>query len=46
VLQPGLVRVLVGTSSADLPCQADLELTGETAVLARRSRYLTDVVVD
>jgi beta-glucosidase len=46
VLEPGLVRVMVGTSSADLPCQADLELTGETAVLARRSRYLTEVAVD
>jgi beta-glucosidase len=45
VLEPGLVRVMVGTSSADLPCQADLELTGETAVLARRSRYLTEVAV-
>jgi beta-glucosidase len=46
VLEPGRVRVMVGTSSADLPCQADLELTGETAVLARRSRYLTDAAVD
>jgi beta-glucosidase len=46
VLEPGLVRVMVGTSSSDLPCQADLELTGETAVLARRSRYLTEVAVD
>lgn len=46
VLEPGRVRVLVGTSSADLPCEAELELTGEATVLARRSRYLTDVVVD
>jgi beta-glucosidase len=46
VLEPGLVRVMVGTSSSDLPCQADLELMGETAVLARRSRYLTEVAVD
>jgi hypothetical protein len=45
-LEPGRVRVMVGTSSADLPCQADLEVTGETAVLARRSRYLTEVAVD
>ena len=29
VLEPGRVRLMVGTSSADLPCQADLELTGE-----------------
>jgi beta-glucosidase len=46
VLEPGRVRVMVGTSSADLPCQAELELTGEPAVLARRSRYLTEVSVD
>jgi beta-glucosidase len=46
VLEPGHMRVMVGTSSADLPCQADLELTGESAVLARRSRYLTEVAVD
>ncbi|MGZ4272120.1 MAG: glycoside hydrolase family 3 C-terminal domain-containing protein, partial [Solirubrobacteraceae bacterium] len=46
VLEPGRVRVMVGSSSADLPCQADLELTGDTAVLARRSRYLTEVAVD
>jgi beta-glucosidase len=46
VLEPGRVRVMVGTSSADLPCQADLEVTGETAVVARRSRYLTEVAVD
>ena len=46
VLEPGRVRVMVGTSSADLPCQADLELTGDTAVLARRSRYITEVAVD
>jgi beta-xylosidase len=46
VLEPGRVRVMLGTSSVDLPCQADLELTGETAVLARRSRYLTEVAVD
>jgi beta-glucosidase len=46
VLEPGRVRLMVGTSSADLPCQAEVELTGEAAVLARRSRYLTEVAVD
>jgi beta-xylosidase len=45
VLEPGRVRVMVGTSSADLPCQAELEITGEATVLARRSRYLTEVTV-
>ena len=46
VLEPGRVRLMVGTSSAELPCQADVELTGEATVLARRSRYLTEVAVD
>ena len=46
VLEPGRVRLMVGTSSTDLPCQAEVELTGEPSVLARRSRYLTEVAVD
>ena len=45
VFEPGRVRVMVGTSSVELPCQADVELTGEVAVLAQRSRYLTEVTV-
>jgi hypothetical protein len=45
VLEPGRVRVMVGTSSAELPCQADLELTGEATAIARRTRYLTEVAV-
>jgi beta-xylosidase len=46
VLEPGRVRLLVGTSSTELPCEAEVELTGEPSVLARRSRYLTEVAVD
>jgi beta-glucosidase len=46
VLEPGRVRLMVGTSSTDLPCQAEVELTGEPRVLARRSRYLTEAAVD
>jgi beta-glucosidase len=46
VLEPGRVRLLVGTSSTELPCQAEVELTGEPSVLTRRSRYLTEVAVD
>jgi beta-xylosidase len=46
VLEPGRVRIMVGTSSVDLPCQADVMLTGDVTVLARRSRYLTEVAVD
>jgi beta-glucosidase len=46
VFEPGRVRLMVGTSSVELPCQADVELIGEATVLARRSRYLTEVAVD
>jgi len=46
VLEPGRVRLMVGTSSTELPCEAEVELTGEPTVLARRSRYLTEVAVD
>jgi beta-glucosidase len=46
VVEPGGVRLMIGTSSVDLPCQADVELTGETTVLAERSRYFTGVSVD
>jgi beta-xylosidase len=46
VIEPGRVRVMVGTSAADLPCQADLEVTGRVTVLERRSRYVTAVEVD
>jgi beta-glucosidase len=45
VIEPGRVRVMVGTSAVDLPCQADLEVTGQVTVLARRSRYVTAVEV-
>jgi beta-xylosidase len=45
VFEPGRVRVMVGTSSAELPCQADVELIGEATTLARRARYLTEVAV-
>jgi beta-glucosidase len=46
VIEPGRVRVMVGTSAVELPCQADLELTGEATVLAQRSRYVTTVEVE
>jgi beta-glucosidase len=46
VVEPGRVRLMAGTSSIALPCQADLEVTGETVVLAQRTRYFTDVSVD
>ena len=46
MVEPGRVRLMVGTSSVALPCQADLDVTGETVVLAQRTRYFTDVSVD
>ncbi|HEX5898452.1 MAG TPA: glycoside hydrolase family 3 N-terminal domain-containing protein [Solirubrobacteraceae bacterium] len=46
VHEPGRVRLMVGTSSAELPCQADIELTGATTGVPQRSRYLTEVAVE
>ena len=45
IIEPGRV-LMVGTSSADLPCQADVEVTGLVTALAQRSRYLTEAAVD
>jgi beta-glucosidase len=45
ILEPGTFRVMVGTSSADLPCQATFEVTGEPVAIAARSRYFTPVTV-
>ena len=41
VVEPGLVRVLVGRSSVELPLSVDLRLAGPTVELVERSRYLT-----
>jgi beta-glucosidase len=46
VVEPGRVRLMVGTSSADLPCEAEIELAGELTVVSRRSRYFTPVALD
>jgi beta-glucosidase len=45
VLEPGRVRIMLGTSSSDLPCQAEIELTGEARRLAARSRFFTAAAV-
>jgi beta-glucosidase len=45
VVEPGRHRLMVGTSSTDLPCQAEFEVVGEPRVLAARSRYFTSVDV-
>jgi beta-glucosidase len=46
VVEPGRVALMVGTSSAELPCRAEIEVVGETTVIASRSRYFTAVEVD
>ena len=42
MVEPGLVRIFVGRSSADLPLSAELTLTGPTVELVDRTRYLTE----
>jgi beta-glucosidase len=41
VIEPGRHLVMVGTSSADLPLQAELEVIGEPRHLAARSRFFS-----
>jgi len=45
VIEPGLIRLFVGTSSCDLPLTASLELTGPTVELVERHRYLTETTL-
>ncbi len=45
VLEPGRVRVMIGTSSDDLPCQAEFSIEGTATRLAGRTRYFTAVSV-
>jgi len=45
-VEPGHVTVMVGSSSQDLPCTAQIEITGEAVTLPRRSRYFTRVAVE
>jgi beta-xylosidase len=46
VVEPGRVALMVGTSSADLPCTAEIEIVGDTTVIGARSRYFTAVAID
>jgi beta-glucosidase len=46
ILEPGLFRVMAGTSSDDLPCQAAFEVVGQPAVLEARNCYFTSVTED
>jgi beta-glucosidase len=45
-VEPGTVKVMVGTSSEDLPCSAQVEVVGGVKVLDRRTRYFTTVTVE
>jgi beta-glucosidase len=46
IVEPGRIRVMVGTSSADLPCQAEFTITGPTTAQEARARYFTAARVD
>jgi beta-glucosidase len=45
VVETGRHGVMVGTSSADLPCQGELEVVGEVRRLAARDRFFSTVEV-
>ena len=42
-IEPGRVTVMVGTSSEDLPCTAEIDIAGEAVSVEARSRYFTRV---
>ena len=46
VIEPGTVRLWVGTSSVDLPLEATVELVGAEVHLVDRRHYLTESTVD
>jgi beta-glucosidase len=45
-LEPGRIAVMVGSSSEDLPCQAEFVIEGEARKVAARTRYFTRVSVE
>ena len=45
VIEPGALRLAVGTSSVDLPLGATVELVGPVVELRERHRYLTETSV-
>jgi beta-glucosidase len=45
-IEPGRVTIMVGSSSADLPCMAEIEIVGDILHVKRRTRYFTDVTVE
>jgi beta-glucosidase len=46
VIEPGVIKVFVGSSSDDLPLAAQFELVGPTVHLVKRHRYLTETALD
>jgi beta-glucosidase len=46
VIEPGAIKVFVGSSSADLPLTAQFELVGPIVDLVQRHRYLTETALD
>jgi beta-glucosidase len=45
VIEPGVIELFVGSSSADLPLTAQFELVGRTVHLVERQRYLTETTL-
>ncbi|MFC7308214.1 glycoside hydrolase family 3 N-terminal domain-containing protein [Streptomyces monticola] len=45
IVEPGEIEVLIGTSSADLPCRVTLQLTGSTRAVGHDRRLTTPVDV-
>ena len=45
VVEPGVIKVFVGSSSNDLPLGAQFELVGPTIQLVERHRYLTETAL-
>jgi beta-glucosidase len=46
IVEPGELEVFVGSSSAELPCQGSVSLTGPLRVVGHDRRLVTDVEVD
>jgi len=45
-VEPGLINIMAGSSSQDLPCRADLKIVGEAVNVERRTRLFTEVEVE
>jgi beta-glucosidase len=46
MVEPGVMKVFVGSSSDDLPLAAQFELVGPAFQLVERQRYLTETAID